>query len=141
MNGDLLRRAANLLRASVDGITPAPWQAEDTQVYGTGHVTKPANEWVQPGQRYWVGEMLHGAECVCGKPDNDCECEPTGGDIEAAYIALMHPPVALALADWLDATATGIADAGSAVAAVATARAILRLLPDWESELLERETP
>ncbi|GAA0738551.1 hypothetical protein Drose_04445 [Dactylosporangium roseum] len=37
--------------------------------------------------------------------------ELTEGRPDASYIALMHPPVALALADWLDAQAQDIANA------------------------------
>jgi hypothetical protein len=58
-------------------------------------------------------------------------------EADGPYIALMHPPVALALADWLDVTAQAMADSHAADPddpvelsdegeAVAVARAILR---------------
>lgn len=68
----------------------------------------------------------------------DVECEAHGDDQECwsfgrydgKYVALMHPSVALALADWLEAEAAtiGIPEPSVAVqwAAAAVARAILR---------------
>jgi len=57
-------------------------------------------------------------------------------EVDAAYIALMHPPVALALADWLDEQARGeeyrLAEFGHRVVpdqGYALARAILRESP------------
>ena len=44
----------------------------------------------------------------------------------AAYIAMMHPPVALALADWLDDEAARGLGRPDNVAAYAVARAVLR---------------
>jgi hypothetical protein len=57
--------------------------------------------------------------------------ELAGGRPDASYIALMHPPVALALADWLDDAAdrTGIPEYpsyGLPEKAMAVARAVLR---------------
>lgn len=40
--------------------------------------------------------------------------ELTGARPDASYIALMHPPVALALADWLDEGSRQVADAVAA---------------------------
>jgi hypothetical protein len=120
MSAELLRRAAVKLRAHAKNATPAPWDSTGTEVWGTGYTGD--------GRRFWVGSTLH-------DPSHD----GTVGDVESAYIALMHPPVALALADWLDANAEWMREAYTLTkgddtdpidacdqAAVAVARAILR---------------
>lgn len=81
MSGDLLRRAAERLRAGANGATDGPWVADVTEIYSQFHGGP------------WVGETLQIDDHVQGATN-------------AEYIALMGPPVALAVADWLDFTAT-----------------------------------
>lgn len=55
--------------------------------------------------------------------------DPVSGSTEvedADYIALMHPPVALALADWLDSAARDAEEIGPDPFALRAARAVLR---------------
>lgn len=79
MTADLLRRAASTLRERAEAATPGLWSATPNRC-----VKSPHSQWVVAsvaGRQYW----------------------PTMGDAE--YIALLSPPVALALADLLDAHA------------------------------------
>lgn len=104
MSADLLRRAAEVLRKSAEVATPGPWSADR----GTKH------NWVVDGDprsadHAWVALMMFG------------ECEQ-----DARYIALMHPPVALALADWLDSAARDAEEIGPDPFALRAARAVLR---------------
>jgi hypothetical protein len=78
VSADLLRRAAALLRERGTAATPGPW---------AGVRGSPPRAWVlRPGGTGIVERQYSG----------------TLADID--FIALMHPPVALALADLLDAT-------------------------------------
>lgn len=99
-----LRTAADKLRELAEGATPGPWG------------WKPAN----PNK---LGP-LHDASLT------GPSCHLTSGDDvwirDAAYITLMHPPVALALADWLDDEAARGLGRPDNVAAYAVARAVLR---------------
>lgn len=81
------QKAAEKLRTAVLDNTPAPWDVggmQNTHVYGNGETDN--------GYRFFVADTTHST-------DHD----GSRGDVEAAYIALMHPPVALALANLLDA--------------------------------------
>lgn len=105
MSAELLRRAAQKLRehATADYLTPAPWDCLDG------------------GDR-----LIHlGAD---GREIQYVVDEPMSIASNAEYIALMHPPVALALSDWLDHLATA-SEYGARVSlnhAIRTARAVLR---------------
>ena len=75
-----LRRAAEMLRTRASAATPGPWLA--TREAGMGNIVIAGREWV-------------------------CEVGDQEGDVETAtYITTMSPPVALALAVWLDYTAS-----------------------------------
>jgi len=76
MTADLLLAAASRLRELANAATPGPW-------------TVP----VGPTDVVALGE--YGSRYII--------CEHAG--IDAAYIAAMSPPVALALADWLEVEA------------------------------------
>jgi hypothetical protein len=124
VSADILRRAAALLRERGTRLPGAmadrPWRLILTD-----------------------SESLDGvAACShhCAEDADCCDgCWPieTPHEFAAQYIAMMHPPVALALADWLDVTAQAMADSHAADPddpvelsdedeAVALARAILR---------------
>lgn len=88
MSSDKLRAAAKTLRQRAEAATPGPWDA----VAGA------------------FGDPASGPDHmrVTRKPHTDASSsvaqlgyEQQGGD-DAAFIATMHPGVALALADWLD---------------------------------------
>lgn len=106
-SAELLRRAAEALRATAgNDVTPAPWSVYfDASL--DEHTVRGPNRATQ----------------IVGTFDDQ--------DADAAYIALMHPPVALALADLLD-TAAFVADGNGLVDddrykdEGALARAILR---------------
>lgn len=87
----LLRQAADKLRqlATADGITPGPWRYDpDT---------------------YWNRSPFFGQEYVGAGPAREIDCvagtgpegQP-GAAEDAAFIAAMHPGVAVALAGWLE---------------------------------------
>lgn len=80
MSADLLRRAAQKLRHTAGAAQIGPWVADSWEIY----VGAPGGT--------WVGETLDS--------DDHGQSEANG-----AYIALMGPPVALALADCMDRAA------------------------------------
>lgn len=82
---DLLRRAAEALRSHAQAATAGPWNADPAEIYGDTIAT-------------WVAESLNGSL-------------PDAGAANSRFIALMHPGVALALADLLDREAETIANA------------------------------
>lgn len=109
----IFRRAAETLRAHVANVTErGPWQADGHEIYGDREAL---------AQDAWIGETLR-------------EVGDEASDHNAAYIARMGPPVALALADWLNhyaALITPASDGDGLILddlgdAVAVARAILR---------------
>lgn len=123
MSAELLKRAAMVLRKGADAATAGPWIASPVDspdalvtsaVYSYAHPTgTPESEVV--GATRKRGDRGQGIR--------------RGND--ARFIALMHPPVALALADLLDAMALvagwhGLIDDYSPQAAAALARAVLR---------------
>jgi len=77
MSADLLRRAATRLRESALAAQPGPWFADSWEIYS------------QTVGGPWVAETLHTEE-------------EQQSIANADYIVAVHPPVALALADWLD---------------------------------------
>ncbi len=80
MSADLLRRAAAELRARAGRATDGAWLAAH-------HA--PTDEWWVHGQ--------YGATVIASAGESH-----TVAELDARYIALMHPPVALALATMLD---------------------------------------
>lgn len=106
MSADLLRRAAETLRQHAQAATPGPWACDsDGEVFSNASDEQPEVGW------FAIKKAGNGP-----------------------YVVLMHPPVALALADLLDAvaenmehdfTCTRTADEFSPPVA-AVARAILR---------------
>lgn len=81
---DTLRRAAALLRERAGKATDGPW----------------TTQWYEHYVHIYAPNRILSERCPY--PYTDAEDEH-GWD--ADYMALMHPPVALALADWLDAEA------------------------------------
>ena len=94
---DELRRAASVLREKAGPAALGPWNAEG---YGDWVIKTGDGRNLTAGADFWQAD----AECV----------------------ALMHPPVALALADWLDDEAARGLGRPDNVAAYAVARAVLR---------------
>jgi hypothetical protein len=97
VNADLLRRAAEKLRLAAHEVPtyfPADWHPVFTDSESlTGVRSCPEHN---PS-----GDDLTGPYKALWACDR-CEHIETCGEGLAAYIALMHPPVALALADLLD---------------------------------------
>lgn len=84
-----LRAAASLMRARANSATDGPWTA---MVLGSeGYLVLKASATVRDRGRHRVGSF--------GLKDWD------GDKADAEYVASMDPLVALAVADWLDATA------------------------------------
>lgn len=91
MSADLLRRAAAKLREGVRAASDGPWTAScvwspdshvTSAVYSHAYLTGTPSSEIVPSVRKGKGGIKK------------------AGD--ANYFALMHPPVALALAEWLD---------------------------------------
>lgn len=102
-----LHAAAEKLRTLTNAVPPAPWTQRGIGDHGfTIHMGDP-----RPGHTY---EVL------------DTRMDSEEGRSLAAYIAAMGPTVGLALADWLEATASSTHDEGSAFLdeALAVARAV-----------------
>lgn len=104
MSADLLRRAAKTLREHAELAMPGKWLSLD------------------------AGDRL-----IAVQPDDDFEYlvteEPARHGETADYIALMHPPVAMALADWMERLAEvqrSEVDDRLFAYGVYTARAVLR---------------
>lgn len=98
MSANRLRTAARVLRHHANAATPGPW--------GVGNDTTVAQnmEQVAPGRcRYTQKVAAPNPWDYEDAPDDEHAEERARFD--ADYIATMHPGVALALADWLDAAA------------------------------------
>lgn len=137
MSADLLRRAAALVRESAEGATPGPWQHVDYADPEGQPLTSAGlrSTYMGCGEVQTVNDRLFGGSIAA--PSGDCY--PRSGyspKEDMAYIALMHPPVALAVAAWLE-SAAGQAQFGEdhiidftveteLAEALAVARAILR---------------
>lgn len=129
MAAELLRRAATALREHAERAAAGPWNASPVDspdglvtsaVYSFAHPTGTTESEVVGAARKARGGGIRNAH-------------------NARYIALMHPPVALALADSLDAEAgwldteavrSGSVPLTTPSATFALARAILREAPD-----------
>jgi hypothetical protein len=119
---ELLRRAAQTLRERAEGAQHTTAWCPDYAHVAIRHVQRNCDLDVD------FHCTVHGDRRGCGM----------FGMYDGAYIALMHPPVALALADWLEATAESV-EANDAYdgfdlhmiddtyhGALTTARAVLR---------------
>jgi hypothetical protein len=96
---DELRAAAHLIRRHADGVTPGPWKSEASVQYGHRVGAADNSAWVaRTGDR----DEEHSAR-------------------DADWIALMHPVLGAALAEWLDGTA-------------ATVEAVSRKIPEGADE-------
>jgi hypothetical protein len=119
-----LREAASLLREAASHATDGPWRPHDTHLDHGGHTATVMTDRPDLNASYliaWVPTMSH-------EPWD----ETRNAWRNAGWMALMHPGVGLALADWLDAhaqilTTAAQADPDSSLArhAVAVARQIL----------------
>jgi len=120
MSADILRRAAAKLREHATAATPGPWEhvgwivgaPEPTTFSGCGQVIT------------WAEGVEAGDICA---PSGDLY--PRSGYSpreDMAYVALMHPPVALAVADVLEAAAAAPFGTLWPTGVIAVARAILR---------------
>lgn len=94
---ELLRGAANLLRVQAAGVTPEDWFAAGAWLDDIPPAILAA---VPAG---FVGAGSDAVPVVLGVPSLDEQTADPRPNLE--YIALMHPPVAMALADVLDAIA------------------------------------
>lgn len=101
MSADELRRAAKLLRGQALGTEFGPW------------TTSPSK--YVPG-RYVHVDAPNGAQI--------CSAATTAWN-NADYIAMMHPGVGFALADWLECQANTTCDCGVDESALTVARLIL----------------
>lgn len=92
MSSDLLRRAAAKLREHASGTTPASWTVERySHGYDDGHtwrINGPTDD-----------RMV--TPCALETRTEDAS-QFRQADADAAFATLMHPPVALALAEFLD---------------------------------------
>lgn len=107
MTADRLRAAATRLREVAEAATPGPWER-----FGMAGVAAP--DWEIVDERR--------VECECGEPVALTGCATNA---DATYIATMAPPVALAMAMWLDETASRWDWVEERDLALATADAIL----------------
>lgn len=82
MSTDRLREAARVLRDLATDATPGPWEAGRTESDAHGLYSTPVF-----------------------MPDAGCDLIEAEREDDATYIAMMSPPVARTLADWLDYTA------------------------------------
>lgn len=96
MSADLLRRAAKTLREHAKAASPAPWDHVDYHGYSGDQST-----FMGCGSIISMHPDTMGGDIAT--PNGDCY--PRGGYSpfeDMAYIALVHPPVALAVAAVLD---------------------------------------
>jgi hypothetical protein len=94
VSAELLRKAAGRLRLRADRLPGAmadrPWRIVQTDSDSMDGVAACSD---------------HDPEVDLAQACVGCWVMETGHEAAAAYVVLMHPPVALALADWLDQTA------------------------------------
>ena len=115
MTAEPLRRAAALMRERAEAATPGPWFPWD----GWGPTEDGLMGFSRLGPRSGERVLHH---------DDMRDIYATRADVE--HIATMHPAVALAVADWLDAYAERLEVLGHAIGsnhgqALAVARAYL----------------
>lgn len=112
MSADLLRRAAVKLREHAEAATPGPWEVDHEVMWFTLRTRAP----VEYGYQADIIDV-HTPADVLAWPDFD-------------FLALMHPPVALDLAELLDGYADTAPFAGwdgrHGERLIALARSVLR---------------
>ena len=102
---DELRTAASTLREFATDATPGPWRQHDTHLDQYGHTATVLSGSMHDGPsprghlRAWLPTM-----------SQESWDETRNVWADAAYIALMHPGVGSALADWLDCEADRLAN-------------------------------
>lgn len=112
----ILRRAAKLLRERAGNATPGPWTSSRTDAGARYSALVAPTKHPDRRGACWDYDPAYGG-CLVGESLVEADRE---------YIALMHPPVALALADWLDDEAVRGLGRPDNLAAYAVARAVLR---------------
>ena len=123
MSAELLRRAAEKLREHANAASPGPWDYNSYSAILSGPKVIPYDEWDcgehELERREPCGAC--GSATGCSLAAEEYSRDPLvasvpsyAGDTahgqhaaDASLIELMHPPVALAFAEWLDAEADG----------------------------------
>lgn len=126
MSADLLRRAAVKLRQHAEAATEGPWTVESAEDGESGHV-----EYLAFGP-----DDGHGRRVIPFRTKTEDAGFHSQAEADMDYAVLVHPPVALALAElleffadhWIDAKAVVhySARADAQERALRTAREILR---------------
>ena len=129
MSAELLRRAAKVLREHADAATPGPWEHVDFAEPEGQPLTSDGRQstFMGCGSVITMGEDVMGGDIAGPNGDLYPRSGYSPGD-DMAHIALMHPPVALALADLLDSIFMTLDDENTTVwdDTADLARAILR---------------
>lgn len=101
---DLLRRAAEKLRSLAEDSTPGPWWSDDSEdswrLHGVGMRIPAQLDGLIP-------EQIVNKQILKAPKHSTPYAEYWPNAFDAELITTMGPPVALALADWLDAEADG----------------------------------
>lgn len=124
MSADLLRRASTRLRESALAATPGPWTVE------TLYDGDPDSDWVMWNILGPTDE--HAVTPIPLQTRTEDAGNYSQAEADVSYAALVHPPVALAWADLLDAAAqhwewgTGTIRSDLGRRLLAVARAVLR---------------
>lgn len=105
----LLRRAATLIRSLGEHVSPGPWMTANSRTHWLA-------DDVVFGQSVWMANRI---SQVCNV-DYGQNRKP-----DAAWIALMHPGVGAALAEWLESAAVDAEEIGHDFRATNVARAVL----------------
>lgn len=124
MSADLLRRAAVKLRehatAAHRGHPDQQWMVDHSPDYGLilgSFVPEDIDD---------DGVVSTGCIAFFAYPGDEESRAYAGAVDVASYMAAMHPPVALALADWLEAAHDHLGNDKHYAAALSVARAVLR---------------
>lgn len=124
MSAERLREAARVLRERAEGATPGPW-TRDASYAGNGDLL---SENIVHSQ--WDVASCHGADVA---PEDGRHLQARA---DADYLSTMNPTVALAVADWLDATATRAVEiAGTLNNPAVRALLIEDNIPAWSEAL------
>ncbi|MGW4648075.1 hypothetical protein [Kitasatospora sp. NPDC004289] len=107
-----LRAAAKKLRQQADGVTAGPW-THDPDVVWNAH---------PHFNREFVGAPAEYGNAIVASTGTP---EDPQALVDADWIALMHPGVGTALADWLDSAAEDAEQVGPDHHALAVARQLL----------------
>lgn len=120
MDSDLLRRAAAKLRKGIEGTSPGPWESNGYSAIFSGPKMRGYDKWAMPVidqghnlERREPCKACDGKRCefytedyrreplVAKVPSHHGDTAIEHAACDGAYIELMHPPVALALANLL----------------------------------------